>query len=288
MLVQCTKCRSKFKFPDSELTGEGVWLKCGSCKNVFFLGNPDFVPLKAETVTSGDGLAERGEAPPDIDNLDSHFEESKIMEGFDELAAEGEAARSEPGGRGKLVSALKAAGGVIAVLLVVSGIYYYFFPDVTERLLRRAAPYIPFSKQLGLAGPEAPIPAPSIDFLNVKETFVKNWVLGDIMVIQGVAVNKMDGPASQLKIRAKLLDPSGQFIAEASSYAGAVFSEDELMNLTEQEIMGKLSKPEGAEFPNRDIAPEASIPFSVIFIKPPARASEYIVELESMEGLNRN
>jgi hypothetical protein len=189
--------------------------------------------------------------------------------------------------RGRLVSVLKGAGIAAAVLLVTGIVYFVIFPGIGKNILRQAAHYVPFSKELGLTGKEAPVVNTGIDFVNVKEKFVKNWIVGDMMVIQGTAVNKSNKPASLLKIKAKLLDQSGQFISESSSYAGDVFTDEELLNLTEQEIVAKLAFPDGSEYPNKDIAPDASIPFLIVFIKPPAKASEYIVELENMEGLQK-
>lgn len=263
MIVECTKCRSKFNFPESELTGEGVWLRCGSCRNLFFLENPDYTQQ-----------ADPDESIPE-DEID--FSEDDMEEPSD---------LSEPGEEKpkRLIPVLKGIGIAAAVLLVTGVVYFVLFPDIGNNLLRQAVQWVPFSKELGLTGEKAPVVNTGIDFINVKEKFVKNWIVGDMMVIQGTAVNKSNKPASLLKIKAKLLDQSGQFIAESSSFAGDIFTDEELLNLTEQEIISKLAFPGGSEYPNKDIAPEASIPFLIVFIKPPSRASEYIVELDNIEG----
>ncbi|MEN6464156.1 MAG: DUF3426 domain-containing protein [Syntrophaceae bacterium] len=275
MIVQCTNCRSKFNFPESELTGEGVWLKCGSCKNLFFLENPDYVEQAGTDET----------IPEDDIDLSADLRDTDMAD-MEEPDTEGPAGPYKRGmepKRSKLVPALKGVGIAAALLLVTGVLYFVFFPEIGHNILREAVQYVPFSKELGLTGKEAPPVNTGIDFVNVKEKFVKNWIVGDIMVIQGTAVNKSNKPASLLKIKAKLLDQSGQFIAESSSYAGDIFSEEELLNLTEQEILNKLSFPGGSEYPNKDIAPDASIPFLIVFIKPPSKASEYIVELDKME-----
>jgi len=266
MIVECTKCRSRFKFPESELTGEGVWLKCGSCNNLFFLENPDFPVEAADEII-----------PEDEIDLSADVMEKTI----DKSAPKRQA------GRRRLVPVLQGVGIVAAVLLVTGVVYFVFFPDIGRNILRQALQWVPFSKELGLTGKEAPVVNTGIDFINVKEKFVKNWIVGDMMVIQGTAVNKSNKLASLLKVKAKLLDQSGQFIAESSSFAGDIFTDEELLNLTEQEITGKLAFPGGSEYPNKDIAPESSIPFQIVFIKPPPKASEYIVELENMEGLQK-
>ncbi len=281
MIVQCTNCRSRFKFPEAELTGEGVWLKCGSCKNLFFLENPDYAASSDESIPEGD-VDLRADVRDSLDEINK----TDLADMEDMADSEGPAGPYKQGmqpKRRKFSPALKGIAAAAALLLVAGILYFVLFPEIGHNILRQAVQYVPFNKELGLTGKEAPPVNTGIDFVNVKEKFVKNWIVGDIMVIQGTAINKSNRPVSLLKIKAKLLDQSGQFIAESSSYAGDIFSEEEILNLTEQEILTKLSFPEGSEYPNKDIAPDASIPFLIVFIKPPAKASEYIVELDNME-----
>jgi hypothetical protein len=259
-----------FSFPETELEGEGVWLKCGSCGNLFFQENPDHIEPPSQP-SKEDILAE------DDAQMNADLEEIRAeLSGPYKLGMEPT--------RGRLFPVLKWAGIAAAMLLAAGVVYFVVFPDVGHNILRQALKYVPFSKELGLTGKDAPMVNTGIDFVNVKEKFVKNWIVGDIMVIQGTAVNKSSKPVSLLKIKARLLDQSGQFIAESSSYAGDIFTEEEILNLTEQEILAKLAFSGGSEYPNRDIAPDASIPFLIVFIKPPPKASEYIVELDNMES----
>lgn len=269
MIVRCSKCHAKFLFPETELSGEGVWLKCGTCRNLFFLENPDFAEMnKTAPLPETTGL--RPEAKPHGPGV------SKPKPSAARKQAE----------RDRLLGIWKGVGIALAILIATGTLYYFFYPGADE-VFKDAAQSLPFARQLGLADKEQAAAPPSIDFLNVRERFVKNWILGDLMVIQGVAVNKTDRPASRLKIKAKLLDQAGQFIAESSSFAGDICNEEELLNLTEQEILARMANPEGSDHPNRDITPDGNIPFQIVFIRPPAKASEYIVELDSMQGLTR-
>jgi len=270
MIVQCSKCQAKFRFPETELSGEGVWLKCGACRNLFFLENPDFTELNKTAPLPEEAEVRSGAKPqgqPGLSKPKPHPARKKTE-------------------RGKLPGILKGVGIALVILIATGTLYYFFYPGADE-VFRDAAQSLPFARHLGLADREPAAAAPSIDFLNVRERFVNNWILGDLMVIQGIAVNKTDRPASRLKIKAKLLDQAGQFIAESSSFAGDICSEEELLNLTEQEILARLANWEGSDHPNKDIAPDGSIPFQIVFIRPPAKASEYIVELDSMQGLTR-
>ena len=41
MVAQCKNCQTKFKFDETLIEGEGIWVRCNQCKNVFFLENPE-------------------------------------------------------------------------------------------------------------------------------------------------------------------------------------------------------------------------------------------------------
>ena len=40
MVAQCKNCQTKFKFDETLIEGDGIWVRCNQCKNVFFLDNP--------------------------------------------------------------------------------------------------------------------------------------------------------------------------------------------------------------------------------------------------------
>lgn len=40
MIIQCQKCLTKFRFDDALMAGEGVWVRCSRCQQVFFEENP--------------------------------------------------------------------------------------------------------------------------------------------------------------------------------------------------------------------------------------------------------
>ncbi len=40
MIIKCRKCETSFRFDDQLMTGEGVWVRCGRCRDVFFQDNP--------------------------------------------------------------------------------------------------------------------------------------------------------------------------------------------------------------------------------------------------------
>ena len=39
MVAECKNCQTKFRFDETLIGGEGVWVRCNQCKHVFFLDN---------------------------------------------------------------------------------------------------------------------------------------------------------------------------------------------------------------------------------------------------------
>jgi len=64
VIVQCEKCKTRYQFDDSIIEGEGVWVRCMSCMHVFFLENPDIVPL-TDTVEEEPASQAYDEEPSD-------------------------------------------------------------------------------------------------------------------------------------------------------------------------------------------------------------------------------
>jgi len=40
MIIKCRKCETSFRFDDHLMTGEGVWVRCSRCRDIFFQDNP--------------------------------------------------------------------------------------------------------------------------------------------------------------------------------------------------------------------------------------------------------
>jgi predicted Zn finger-like uncharacterized protein len=40
MIIQCRKCETRFRFDDKLIEGDGVWVRCSRCQNVFFEARP--------------------------------------------------------------------------------------------------------------------------------------------------------------------------------------------------------------------------------------------------------
>lgn len=76
MVIQCEKCGTKYRFDESLIVGEGAWVRCNSCKNVFFQENPS----KKKDGPQFDLMEEE-----ETVNGETNQEIEKEIPGFDEM-----------------------------------------------------------------------------------------------------------------------------------------------------------------------------------------------------------
>jgi len=171
--------------------------------------------------------------------------------------------------------------GIVLLLVVSAGLTVWLVPQAVKNALDIIPGGTILNRYLGIEAPH--IMGGGIDFIDVKESFVNNWLIGDLMVINGTAVNRNSYPVSTIRVKANLLDIDGRFIEDAEADCGNFLSNEDLAKLTEKELAERLSFPAGNGIRNEPVAPEGMIPFTIVFIHPPKKAVEYIVETVSVE-----
>jgi predicted Zn finger-like uncharacterized protein len=287
MIIQCKECGTKYRFDETQVSGEGIWVRCTRCGHVFHemktaeekVINLDQIVVQAareEIRPAAEQMrpaAAEEEAPP--------AEERKSEEPPPAEAGEVTFPRTK---RRQAWTPVRIGLYLAMLVLVLGGVYLYLFPQIGEQVLN-----LFYSK-----GPEKaiqpekkaapPAPAGGINFSEVRERFLKNLIVGgDILVIQGTAVNDFDYSVSKVKVKGKILDNAGKILGETEVFAGNILTDDELVKLTDKEIVNDLSKPEGSDVSNVSIAPKGKIPFMVTFINPPKEVDEFIIELVGFE-----
>jgi hypothetical protein len=105
---------------------------------------------------------------------------------------------------------------------------------------------------------------------DVRHRLINNYILGQIGVVEGTAVNRADYPISRILIKGEILDAYSVVLGDHTSYAGNILTDEELTNLSEEEILMKLSHPEGLNNSNDKIMPNGQIPFMIVFSHEPA------------------
>ncbi len=288
MTIECKECGTKYRFDETRVGEEGVWVRCTRCGHVFHqrktaedasVGLERIIippaeekpPAPAKTGITGTGQ----ETPP-----------AEVKKTEDRPnAASGEEVAARPRAKKRQAWTPVRIGLYLALLvLVLGGVYLYLFPQIGEQVLTLFYSKGPEKAITVEKKPAPPAPVGGVNFSEVRERFLKNLIVGgDILVIQGTAVNDFDYSVSKVKVRGKILDNAGKILGQTEVYAGNILTDEELMKWTEQEILADLMKPEGSDVSNVSIAPKGKIPFMVTFINPPKEVDEFIIELVGFE-----
>jgi predicted Zn finger-like uncharacterized protein len=363
VIIQCKKCETKYKFDESLIKDEGIWVRCSRCNEIFFQEKPQeeeiisLTELRAEqeinrrepqpeetyasvfgddvSKTEGDAdrgdeevsvspeneVAEKGdafdigigeepsfdgdyEAEPEMEPFDIAVDEEtligdeKTFGHFDEIVQEDvpvvhEGVTTEESEPEKEKKRAWSAGKILALIVIIAalllGVSLWIFPDIRTQVFDTVSSmpvikdFLGENAQTGVfKGSEE-----AIFFENVRERPVKNWIVGDMLVIEGIATNNNEDPVSKIKVRGKILDGAGNILVKKEAYAGNVLTDEELKNLTKEEITNELANQYGRNFANRDIPRKGKIPFMIVFVNPPEKASEYLIDLADVSGVSK-
>ncbi|MDI6776411.1 MAG: DUF3426 domain-containing protein [Syntrophales bacterium] len=263
MIIQCQKCATKFRFDETLIDGDGVWVRCSRCQTVFFQDNPG----KEKITIPSSRVEERkivvpSEEVEDIDDLIRGIEQIRDQEiGEDEeRATEGEVKR------GGLWTPWKLTAYIVIAVLLLSAVCLWFFPRIGEQAWERTSLYIPWAEKIGGTDRQGEIfDQPRVKLKDIKQRFVNNLLLGNLRVIEGTAVNSSDFPVTGIRVRGRLYDAYTMVAGEQMSYCGNYLTDEELGFLPEDEIKKELSNPRGSDVSNNRIAPNGQIPFMIVF-----------------------
>jgi predicted Zn finger-like uncharacterized protein len=327
MIIQCRKCETRFRFDESLIEGDGVWVRCSRCQNVFFEEWP-----AGETLS----LAPTGEIPsvrisdatriPDVrfPRADEHLPRAErervdvppprhaegeeeipteigkdpVIEGVevgmdtgalggptvegDEVGEEGEEIPEfEPGRRrwGRMI--LKIAALVVFMALVAGGVSLWVFPALRSQALEWASPWLRempgMEMLLGTEMKSRETALTPVRIKDVRQRSVTNLLVGNLRVIEGVAVNQSSAPLSNIRVRLVISDAYDVLLGEKIVFCGNLLTDAELNTLAEAEIQRELSTPQGTDVSNQRIAPNGEIPFMIVFSQEQAGAIKTVV-----------
>ena len=277
MIIQCNKCSAKFRFDDALMREEGVWVRCGLCQYEFFqshpLASPDAPLAKVSVPDAGEIQIDRAAEMPDARSGAGIHGEPDIRDGEPEAAAP-EKVRSP--------SALRISACVLALLLVIAGMGFFVFPDVGQQAISDLSSYLPWVEK---KQPPQPSIENGIRVEAVSQRFVANISMGNLRVVEGVAVNQSGHPVARLRVKATLVDTQNNLLGEKRASAGNVLSDAELTALTEEEMNRRLANPEGSTAPNDRILPGGRIPFMIVWAFEPPGAAKTFVTVAGVERL---
>ena len=294
MIIQCKQCRTKFKFDDALMQGRGVWLRCSRCGHVYYQENPLMKPetdlpsrpKPVEESMPAEKGTELSTESPSVGRRDADGFRSldKVMETKEYLNEEinldiEKTPEENIGGKNEEVEQKKlaspkstgkiwkiAAWSIFVILIFPAIIYFLVFPEIGDQIINNVLVYV------GISEPVHPAVAINqvVKLQDVRHRVINNYILGQIGVVEGTAVNRADYPISRILIKGEILDAYSVVLGEHASYAGNILTDEELTNLSEEEILLKLSQPQGLNNANDRIMPNGQIPFMIIFSHEPA------------------
>lgn len=175
----------------------------------------------------------------------------------------------------------KGSGGIwktvlwsaLVILIIPLLIYFFILPQYGAQLVG-GGEYL-FKKISELRGaPALPTSGAYINQMvklqDVRYRRINNYILGQIGVLEGTALNRADFPLSRIQVKGEIVDAYSVVLGERSSYAGNILTDEELINCSEEEILMKLLHPEGLNNANDRIMPNGQIPFMIVFPSEPA------------------
>lgn len=296
MIIQCRVCRTKYRFDEKLIIPEGGWLRCSRCQKVFFQNPPLTASReameKAPPAVGGERPDTAPAAPP------REGGSAPPAAGIDRAAAETVAAAAGPNReeerplREREYVPLEVAGlsrddreeqspepvgrtrkirvwalGIIMLILAAAGGALFVFPEYGSLVIGELQSLFP---GLGLtSSPEAPpaLGPAQVKIVDVRQRFVGNPLLGNLRVVEGLAMNTSPYPMTRIKIRGELYDMAGALVKEGAAFCGNLLSDEELGIMSEEQIFRELAIPQGSDVLNDRIAPQGTIPFMLVFVR---------------------
>lgn len=155
---------------------------------------------------------------------------------------------------------------LLLLIVIMSGaIYLWVFPQARQRAVEFLSPYLPVIERFSKDRMSQDQFAGQVIIQDVRQRFVNNWLMGNLRVVEGSAVNAAKYPLTRIQVRGRLYG-NGAMIGEAVSFCGNLLTDAELATLTQDEIQRKLDQPLGNNIPNERVSPHGQIPFMIVFV----------------------
>ena len=138
------------------------------------------------------------------------------------------------------------------------------------------APYL----GLETADPSDPVSMVSeLELRDVRQYQVKNEKVGNLVIIEGKVKNNFPAPRELIRLEAELYDANGNKLVSQQQLAGNSMSSFQLELLDKDELDKVLNNKLDIVEANTNVLPGNEVPFTVIFVNPPAEASDYKVRI---------
>ena len=227
--------------------------------------SPDQIP-EEEEMPDGEEAMERAA------EIGEQLTEEDIEEGLEEEPEEDDEtapSEKEPG-RSMLFPVII---GVVLLLLGGGVAVFFLAPDLVPDSLS-------FIKQTKKQDP-ADMGNRRLSFKAVTGSFIESNNAGQLFVIKGMVTNKYPKGRSFILTKGSLLDDKGRAVKKKMAYAGNTFTENQIKEMSLEEIDKGLKNRFGKGRTNFNISPDGTIPFMIVFSGLPDNLSEFTVEAVS-------
>ncbi len=290
MIINCEKCGSKFNLDEKLLNENGSRVRCSVCRNIFTI-----FPPEPETEDDLDAALEE---TVDLDSPPVFAEENEFImddsgegENFDkafENALNEEIEQGEIAGEEEIEPAIQHQEAkkknrrpglmlfiIIAAFVIILGAVsvYLFAPG----LLPEGTPGMKPVKQEDLTDTGNR----RLEITDTDGEFFATDKIGQLYVIKGKIINNYPQSRSYILVKGTIENEKRNPIVRKLAYAGNIFTENELKDITVKEIEEKLKNKSGENNSNINIPPQGSVPFMIIFYNLPKSLGEYVVETVS-------
>ena len=166
---------------------------------------------------------------------------------------------------------------VILLLLGAATAAYFFAPQYLPEVITETVPFLK-----GAQKPDTKDPGVRrLSFKTITGSFVQSNKAGMLFLIKGMVANNYSSSRSFILIKGSILDDKGKVVKTKLAYAGNVFSENEIKEMTLDQLNQALRNRSGKNDINQNVKPQAAVPFMVIFEELPENLSEFTVEAVS-------
>jgi len=152
---------------------------------------------------------------------------------------------------------------LVLLLVVLGGAAGFLFMQQGSLNLNAVAEYLPFLKDyIGETQEFAPGDRIAI---NISGSSYVNGQAGQMLVIQGSAVNNHTSSRSSITIKGTLVDAKGKTLLQQTVFCGNALNNAELANMSFSAIEEAMNNEFGDSLSNMNIASGGSIPFTIVF-----------------------
>jgi predicted Zn finger-like uncharacterized protein len=166
---------------------------------------------------------------------------------------------------------------LVLLLVILGGAAGFLFMQEGALNLNVVTKYLPFLQEyIG----EAPASSPGDRIgINIEGSSYVNGQAGQMLIIQGAAVNNHPATRSAITVKGVLLDDKGQTLLQQTVFCGNKLEDSALETMPFAAIEEAMNNQFGDSLSNMNIAAGATIPFTIVFRNLPDGIANINVEV---------